>query len=108
MGTAQVTVDDTDTGMTYAVSCQQVQTVTTIDTGSTTSVIDIADGLTAKSVEIRDLGGFSGSYWEDLGDDKAQVRMIGPTFLISGTATGFSTENPAARTTETFEIKVAC
>jgi ipoprotein LpqH len=110
-GTAQVTINNTDLGMTETVTCSTAGALTTITTGDaaagTTSVIDNADALTAKSVSIHNLGGFTGSYWENLGGE-AKLHMTGRTYLIKGTAAGFNTENPSARSTGTFTIRVSC
>lgn len=112
VGTAQVTIGGNNVGETYAVSCSQGQALTTITTGDetqgTTSVVDTADGVTARSVEIRDVAGFTGSYWNDLGDNSVDVRTVGRTYEIAGTATGFNAEVPYARATEEFSIKVSC
>ena len=70
-------------------------------------VIYNADGLAAKSIDIRNLGGFTGSYWQNLGGD-ATVGMTGRTFTITGTAEGFDTENPSWRIARPFSIKASC
>jgi hypothetical protein len=70
-------------------------------------MISNASGLTAQSVGIHDLGGFTGSYNAGLGD-KAKVTMTGRTYDIAGTADGFHTANPSFRVPGTFAIKVSC
>lgn len=110
-GTAQITIGDADLGEFTSVECVAAGPLTTITTGDdaagSTSVISNADGLSAKSVSIRGLGGFTGSYQDGLGGD-AEVSMNGNTYTISGTADGFDTDKPSFRTTGTFTIKVAC
>jgi ipoprotein LpqH len=110
-GTAQVTINDTDLGRTETVTCATAGALTTITTGDaaagTTSVIDNANALTAKSVSIHNLGGFTGSYWQNL-DGQARLHMTGRTYVIAGTAAGFNTEKPSARSTGTFTIRVSC
>lgn len=110
-GTAEVSVDGTGLGATNDVSCSTAGSVTTMNTGDdntgTTSAVDTADGLTVRFAEFRNLGGFTGSYWADLGPT-ADVEMTGITFLITGTATGFDDSNPSARASKTFSIRVAC
>ena len=64
-------------------------------------------GLTAESVSINNLGGFTGSYNAGLGGN-AEVTMAGSTYDITGTADGFATDNPSFRTGGTFAIKVSC
>ena len=111
VGTAQVTVNDADAGTTDAVQCSVAGPLTTITTGDdqsgVTALVSNADGLTAESVSIRNLGGFTGSYNAGLGDE-AQVTQKGRTYDISGTADGFQLDKPSFRTSGTFAIKVAC
>jgi hypothetical protein len=110
-GTAQVTVNGEDAGTTDAVQCASTGTLTTITTGDdargVTAMVSNKDQLTAESVAIRDLGGFTGSYNAGLGDT-AKVTMTGRTYDISGTADGFETDNPSFRKPGTFAIKVSC
>jgi ipoprotein LpqH len=110
-GTAEVSIKGAATGRTNTVACTVVGPLTTIRTGDdsagTTSVVDNAHGLTVQSAEISNLGGFTGSYWADLGGT-AKVQMTGRTIVMNGTATGFDTGNPSFRTTGEFSIKVAC
>jgi hypothetical protein len=70
-------------------------------------VVSNEGGLTAESVSINNLGGFTGSYNAGLGGN-ADVTMTGRTFAITGTATGFATDQPSFRKDGTFDIKVAC
>jgi ipoprotein LpqH len=111
VGTARVTVNNQDLGTTDAVACSPAGQLTTITTGDPTSglttVVDNAHGLTAKSVSINNLAGFTGSYWQDL-EGSAEVHMTGRTYLITGTAAGFTTDKPSARTSEPFAIRVSC
>jgi hypothetical protein len=69
---------------------------TDISTGSDTSgisaLVTTGDDLTAQAVAIRDLAGFTGTYNAGLGEPDAEVTMIGSTFVITGTATGFRTD----------------
>ena len=109
-GTAVVTINDRGLGTTNAVSCTVVGPLTTIKTGDdkagTVLSVDNSDGVTVQSAEISNLGGFTGSYWADLGTP-AKVEMTGRTYLMTGSATGFNADSPI-RTTETFSIRVAC
>jgi lipoprotein LpqH len=110
-GTASVTVNNQDVGTTAAVACSPAGSLTTITTGDpasgTTAVLDNARGLVAKSVSINNLAGFIGSYWQDL-DGAAEVHMTGRTYLITGTAAGFNTDKPSARSSAPFAIRVSC
>jgi ipoprotein LpqH len=110
-GSAQVTINDNDMPITHAVVCTQIGWLTTIATGDAaagvTAVVSNADGLAAKSISIHELGGFTGSYWEGT-DGRADVTMSGRTYTIRGVAYGFNADNPSARTTGSFAVKVAC
>jgi hypothetical protein len=110
-GTAQVTVNDQNTGTTEAVQCTSAGPLTTITTGDQASgisaLISNKDELTAEAVSINNVGGFTGSYNAGLGGT-AKVTMTGQTYDITGTADGFDTANPSFRSAGTFAIKVAC
>ena len=110
-GTAQVTVNGQDTGTTEAVQCTPAGTLTTITTGDqasgVTALVSNKDELTAETVSINNLGGFTGSYNAGLGGT-AKVTMTGRTYDITGTADGFNTANPSFRASGTFAIKVSC
>jgi len=83
-------------------------TITAGDNASgMTAVVDLASMPTVKSVSIHNLGGFTGSYWQDLGSP-AQVSTGTKTYEITGSADGFDIDTPSFRKTETFAIKVAC
>ena len=110
-GTAEVSINGAATGRTSTVACTVVGPLTTIRTGDdkagTTSVVDNAHELIVQSAEITNLGGFTGSYWADLGTT-AKVQMTGRTIVMNGTATGFNTGNSSFRTTGEFSIRVSC
>ncbi len=110
-GTAKVAVNDNDVGTTHMVACQTLGSLTTITIGNPTAgitaLVDNASTLTARSVTVNNLGGFTGSYWQDL-QGSAQVGMVDQTYAFDGTASGFDTDKPSAITTGTFRIKVAC
>jgi hypothetical protein len=106
-----VTINNRALPATTAVKCAPIGSLTTITTGDpaagVTALVSNETGLTAKSVSINDLGGFTGSYMDGL-DGKTDVRMTGETYIIRGTADGFDTDNPSMRATGTFAIQVAC
>lgn len=110
-GTAQVTINGQDTGTTEAVQCSSTGSLTTIDTGDQasgiTAMVSNKDELTAESVSINNVGGFTGSYNAGLGGT-AKVVMTDRTYDITGTADGFDTANPSFRAAGTFAIKVSC
>jgi lipoprotein LpqH len=110
-GTAQTTINDANAATTYAVTCTPAETLTTINTGDlaagVTAVVDNERNLDVKMVSIRNLGGFTGTYMEDL-QGKAEVSMTGKTYTVTGIAEGFNTDNPSARNSGSFAIKVSC
>lgn len=110
-GTAEITIDGALVESTNDVKCTSGGSVTTIDTGDensgTTTAVDTAEKPTVQFAEFRGIGGFTGSYWDRLGP-RGEVQVTGGTFLIKGTADGFTEENPSARVSNTFAIKVAC
>ena len=109
-GTAEIEVNGQQ-AETTSVQCDTTGPLTTITTGDQTSGVTVMvsnqDELTAESVSINDVGGFTGSYNAGLGD-AAEVSMTGRTFHISGTADGFETANPSFRVPGTLAIKVSC
>jgi ipoprotein LpqH len=110
-GTARMTINDKALPATTAVKCAQIGSLTTITTGDTAAgvkaLVSNETGLTAKSVTITGLGGFTGSYMKGL-DSKGDVSMTAQTYIIRGTADGFVTDNPSVRTPGSFAIQVAC
>ncbi len=110
-GTAEVAVNGARVATTRDVTCTSEGAVTTINTGDdksgTTSAVDTSEGASVQFAQIRNLGGFTGSYWAQL-DSPAKVEQTGRTFLMNGTANGFSDSNPSARISQTFSIRVAC
>jgi hypothetical protein len=112
-GASEVTIAGAIVARSTSVTCSPEGAVTTIDTGSkdegTTSTVGSDGGLAAKSVVLRNVGGFSGSYWEGLGDaDGGEVTMKGRTYMITGTAMGYNADDPTQRKPEKFSIRVAC
>ncbi|KUI05634.1 hypothetical protein AU188_00445 [Mycobacterium sp. IS-3022] len=114
-GTAQVTVNGHDAGVTEAVQCDTTGWLTTITTGDQTSgvtaMLSAEDELAAESVSINNVGGFTGSYNAGAGGaevEAAEVQMTGRTYDISGTAHGFKTDSPSFRTSGPFHIRVSC
>ncbi|MBV5242039.1 MULTISPECIES: lipoprotein LpqH [Mycolicibacterium] len=114
-GTAQITVNGNDLGITDTVQCDPAGTLTMMrtrdpddpDAPGISAIIASEDELVVRGVGINDLGGFTGSYNRGLGGE-ATVSMTGRTYDISGTADGFDTDNPSFRTTGNFQIKIAC
>ena len=107
-GTAEVTINGTRVDTTHDVNCTSEGAVTTINTGDdksgTTSAVDTSEGASVQFAQIRNLGGFTGSYWAQL-DSPAKVEQTGRTFLVNGAANGFNDSNPSARISQTFSIQ---
>jgi len=108
---ASVTVDGHDAKI-QVVKCGQLQWDRTIDIGGDFSgakaVIDqSAHPLTATSVRIQNLGGFTGGYSQGSGGS-ASVTLNGDTFTIAGSANGFKTDKPGEPATADFKIVVTC
>jgi hypothetical protein len=109
--TAQITINDHALPETHVVKCIPMGSLTAVTIGDaaagTKVFVSNESALAAKSVNISDLGGFTGGYAEDL-QGAAEVTMHGHTYTIRGRAEGFDTDNPSSRATGTFTIKVAC
>jgi hypothetical protein len=75
--------------------------------GVNASINDSGERLTANSVRILNLGGFTGMYSQDDGGN-ADVKFASETFTITGTANGFNTYKPDEPATATFKIVATC
>jgi lipoprotein LpqH len=110
-GTARVTIGDSDLPQVTSVRCLSTGSLTTITTGDgdsgTSSVVSNAARLDTQSVQIHGLAGFTGSYYADVAG-KADVTLSGTTYVISGTADGFSVDRPSFAASRPFSIRVAC
>lgn len=109
--TAQVTINGTDTG-SHVVKCWQQEWYRTIAIGgeyahATVAVDQRAEPLTATSVHIQNLGGFTGMYAKNDGGD-ASMSFSGDKFTITGTANGFNVDKPNEATSATFKIIATC
>lgn len=109
--TAHVTLDGQDMGTTHNVSCTQVGWAHTFTTGDqnsgTTTVVNTGDQISAQSVQIRNLDGFTGGVSAGTFGD-AEARVAGNTFIVTGTAFGFNADKPTNRVNPQFAIKVNC
>lgn len=109
---AQVTINGNDAGGSRPIVCNQTGWSHIIETAGEagknsgfTAVIATGDEFTLESVEIRDLGGFTGSYWADkIG--KATLTGENGAYTISGTAEGSLADGDEA--TANFEIRTKC
>ncbi|OBI14052.1 MULTISPECIES: lipoprotein LpqH [unclassified Mycobacterium] len=109
--TASVTVNGNDAKINV-VKCSQLEWYRTIDIGGDFAgakvVIDQrAQPLTAQSVRIQNLGGFTGMYSKDDGGN-ADMSLSGEKFTITGTANGFKTDKPNEPASASFKIIANC
>lgn len=109
--TATVTIDGNDAGGRLPVTCRQNGFTWYIQTPEKekgfTAVLAMDGPVTAKSVEFRDLGGFSGNFWADnIGD--AEVTGNQGRYTITGTADGNFTAKPSDAATAKFRIQTNC
>jgi hypothetical protein len=109
--TAQVTINGTDTG-NHVVKCWQQEWYRTIAIGgdfakATVAIDERVEPLTAMSVRIQNLGGFTGMYAKNDGGD-ASMSFSGDKFTITGTANGFKVDKPNEAASASFKIIATC
>jgi ipoprotein LpqH len=109
--TAKVPINGESTGGPHAVRCSQAGWIWIIEMPDQVkgfkATLDTGDNVTVQSVEFRDLGGFTGTYWKDnIGE--AEVNGTGGKYTISGSADGSFTKNPSNEVTATFTIEADC
>ena len=109
--TASVTVNGNDANI-HVVKCSQLEWYRTIEIGGDFAgakvVIDQrAEPLTAESVRIQNLGGFTGMYSAHDGGN-ADMSLSGDKFTVSGTANGYRTDKPSEPANATYKIFVTC
>lgn len=110
-GSASVTVDGKDAQI-HVVKCIQQEWYRTIHiggefAGATVRIDGRAQPLTATSVRIQNLGGFTGMYSKGDGGE-ADMSFSGNKFTITGTARGFKTGKPNQATSAAFKIVATC
>jgi ipoprotein LpqH len=108
---AKVIINGEATRSLQPVVCSQVGQSWTIETVDKepgfTATIQLGDTITAQAVDIRNLGNFSGTYWDDnLG--KASAKVNQGKFTVRGEAQGAFADKPNQTTTATFEISTNC
>ncbi|MDY6998679.1 MAG: lipoprotein LpqH [Actinomycetota bacterium] len=109
--TATVAIDGRDVDGVEAVRCNQSGWAWYIETpessGGFTAVLHTGPDVTVESVQFRDLGGFSGTFWADhIGE--AEVDADGGSFTITGSADGNFSDDPSAAATARFRIAAQC
>ena len=108
---AKVLINGKATNALQPVTCYQTGESWTIETldkePGFTATINLGDTVTAETVNIRNLGNFTGTYWDDnLG--KAQAKVSSGKFNVSGEAQGAFADKPNQSTTATFDITTDC
>ncbi|MEO3759339.1 lipoprotein LpqH [Mycobacterium sp. B14F4] len=109
--TAKVTINGKSTGGPHPVRCTQSGWSWRIETPDRakgfTADIGTGDKVVVQSVDFRDLGGFTGTFWQgNLGE--AEVNSTGGRYTITGSADGSFTDNPSNEVTATFRIEANC
>lgn len=108
---AKVIINGKSTNALQPVTCYQTGEAWTIETldkePGFTATIQLGDNVRAQTVDIRNLGNFTGTYWDgNLG--KAQAKVSQGKFTVSGEAQGAFADKPNQSTTATFDITTEC
>jgi hypothetical protein len=108
---ARLTIDG-NTHNTRPPACRQDQSYRTIDIrehdGRVEAVVLLSgDGVIPQWVKIRNVDGFTGSFWEG-GVGDAHVDLAKNTYTISGSAYGINNSNPNKVVTTDFKITAEC
>jgi ipoprotein LpqH len=108
---AKVIINGKATNSLQPVTCTQTGQSFTIETldkePGFTATIQLGDTVTAQAVDIRNLGNFTGTYWNDnLGKASAQVNQ--GKFTVRGEAQGAFADKPNQTTTASFDISTTC
>ncbi|WP_197376469.1 lipoprotein LpqH [Mycolicibacterium baixiangningiae] len=109
--TAHVFINGSDIGERPRIRCEQVQWVWYIETlqdaPGFTAQVSTGERVEPRAVQIDNLGGFTGSFW-DVTVGSADAEITDGTVIVEGTAEGFYHENPSDRASATFEIRTDC
>jgi|SRR5580693_6402433 lipoprotein LpqH len=108
-GTAQVIVNGKTVGANHGVECENLgRSFIIINIGRAGSEVTVlVHDATPQAISFNDVQGFTGSYWQDL-QGSARLGMIDQTYSLAGTAAGYNADHPHVRTTDSFNVKVAC
>ena len=108
---AKVIINGKATNAPQPVFCSQTGQSWTIQTMDKepgfTATIRLGDPVKPQAVDIRDLGNFTGTFWDD-NIGKAQARVNQGKFNISGEANGAFADKPNQPATATFDITTNC
>lgn len=108
---AQVTIDGA-AHTTRPPACSQIEAYRTIDIrerdGHVQAVMLISgDRVIPQFVKIRNVDGFTGSYYEG-GVGNARVVVDKNAYTITGSASGINNDNPNKVVTTDFKIRAEC
>jgi hypothetical protein len=108
---ARLTIDG-NTHTTRPPACSQIQgyrTIDIVDHDGRVEAVVLLSGERAipQWVKIRNVGGFTGSFWEG-GVGDAQVDLAQNTYTITGSAYGINNGNPNKVVTTDFKISAEC
>ena len=108
---ARLTIDG-NTHTTRPPACSQMQGYRTIDIldhdGRVEAVVLLSgERVIPQWVKIRNVGGFTGSFWQG-GVGDAHVDLAQSTYTITGSAYGINNSNPNKVVTTDFKITAEC
>jgi hypothetical protein len=108
---ARVTIDGA-THTTRPAACSQLQSYRTLEIGDQNghveAVVLVSDYRTIPQwVKIRDIAGFSGSFWQG-GVGDAHAEVTNGAYTITGSAYGINSSNPNKVVTTDFKITAEC
>ncbi len=108
---ARVTIDGT-TRTARPAACSQIQSYRTLDIGDENGHVEavvVLSGYRAipQWVKIRNVDGFTGSYWQG-GVGDAHADVTNSAYTITGSAYGINRSNPNKTVTTDFKITAEC
>ncbi|MGE2836001.1 lipoprotein LpqH [Mycobacterium sp. SMC-4] len=109
--TATVTIDGEAVNGAHPVRCQQTGWAWHIETPGDgegfSAVLESGGPVSAKSVQFRDFGGFTGSFWFD-NVGEAEASGENGRYTITGTADGNFSDRPGEAVSAQFRIQADC
>jgi hypothetical protein len=108
---ARVTIDGA-THTTRPAACSQIQSYRTLDIGDQNGHVEAVVVLSGyrvmpQWVKIRNLDGFTGSFWQG-GVGDAHADLTNSAYTITGSAYGINSSNPNKVLTTDFKIVAEC
>ncbi|MFY1621220.1 lipoprotein LpqH [Micromonospora sp. WMMD736] len=109
--TAELSVGGDGATATQPVSCSQTGWMWILESfaeepGFTAVLRSGLDGA-ADSVQLRDIGGFTGAYWAGT-TGSGEVNIEEGVFTVSGEAEGYFAEDPTDRVTVPYRVTARC